>query len=266
MDLVARGLNAAANAVFNRYLIETAHAEDLDALVALPLFLSLRAAIRAKVTAERLVRSQTGDADEIETLARRYFRLAVELIEPSAPAFVCIGGLSGTGKSMLARALAPELMPAPGAVVLRSDIERKRMFGLPEAKRLGAEAYTREVTARVYTQLVEKAGRVARAGHSVVVDAVFARPEERAAMAQAAHASNTACQGLFLSAGVDTRAARVGMRHADASDADESVVREQESYQLGELDWTIIDASGTPADTLALACDALRPALPRTPD
>src|SRR5438552_4101898 len=62
MDLVERGLEPIANLVLNRYLTESRRIEDLDALAALPLFLSLRAAIRAKVTAAKLHMSGTDRA------------------------------------------------------------------------------------------------------------------------------------------------------------------------------------------------------------
>ena len=134
MDLIERGLKPAANIVLNRYLSETRRAEDLDALAALPLFLSLRAAIRAKVAAER--RAQGAERAVIAQSARAYFALAGRLLAPPPPRLLAVGGLSGTGKSLLARALAAEILPEPGAVVLRSDVERKALFGLAETDRL----------------------------------------------------------------------------------------------------------------------------------
>ena len=86
-----------------------------------------------------------------------------------------MGGLSGSGKSALARALAPSLPPSPGAVVLRSDVERKAMFGVAETERLPAAAYSEDTTKRVYAALADKARRVIGAGHTAIVDAVFAR-------------------------------------------------------------------------------------------
>ena len=162
--------------MLNRYLNETRRAADLDALAALPLFLSLRAAIRAKVTAAR--RAQP------EQSARDYFTLAGKLLAPPAPRLVAVGGLSGTGKSLLARALAAEILPAPGAVVLRSDVERKVLFGIAEADRLPQAAYAPDVTTQVYAVLADKARRVIAAGHSAIVDAVFAQRNERAAIAK----------------------------------------------------------------------------------
>ena len=205
MDLVERRLTDAANVVLNRYLTETRRDENLDALAALPLFMSLRAAIRAKVTAAR--RDQAGDKqDEIANAARAYFTLACELIAPPAATLVAVGGLSGTGKSVLARRLAPHVLPVPGAVWLRSDVERKALFGVGETERLPAEAYTAEAGARVYASLNAKAKRIIAAGHSAVIDAVFARPDERAAAA----AISDRFHGLFLTADLATRVARVG--------------------------------------------------------
>jgi aminoglycoside phosphotransferase family enzyme/predicted kinase len=257
MDLVERGRSAAANVVLNRYLAETRRAEDLDALAALPLFLSMRAAIRAKVTAARGAGAAESDRPALFRAARTYFDLACWLIDPPPPRLVAVGGLSGTGKSVLARALAPELPPAPGAVVLRSDVERKARFGIGETERLPEAAYAPDVTAEVYAALLDKARRVIAAGQSAIVDAMYARPHERAAIAGA----GTPFRGLFLTADLRTRLARVSGRSADASDADAAVARVQEDYDLGDFDspgWTRVDASGTPEETLARAKTALR--------
>ena len=74
MDLVERKLPQAANIVLNRYLAETHRNEDLDALTALPFFLSMRAAIRAKVTAARLERAEAAERENIANSAQRLFR------------------------------------------------------------------------------------------------------------------------------------------------------------------------------------------------
>jgi uncharacterized protein len=257
MDLLERGLAPAANIVLNRYLTETRRAEDIDALAALPFFLSMRAAIRAKVMAARLERAAEADRPPIARAARAYFDFAMRAIAPPVPAFVAVGGLSGTGKSVLARMLAPALEPMPGAVIVRSDVERKALFGLSETEKLPSSAYTGEVNARIYATLAEKARRIVAAGHSVMVDAVFAKPEERAAIAEAAQSARLPLQSLFLTADTATRLHRVGRRVRDASDADVAVAQSQERYDLGRLEWTTVDASGMPEATLARAKAAL---------
>jgi len=257
MDLVERRLKQAANIVLSHYLAEARRDSDLDALVALPLFMSLRAAIRAKVTAARLENANAAERPAITRSAVAYFRIACELIAPPAPVLVAVGGLSGTGKSVLARDLAAELPPAPGAVLLRSDLERKAMFGVAETERLPADAYTVQATRKVYQALAAKAQRVIAAGHSAIVDAVFSRAEERDAIEAVAASAKIPFRGLFLTAGLATRLQRVGARRGDASDADAEVARRQERYEVGSLDWSKIDASGTPEDTLAHARAAL---------
>ncbi len=257
MDLLERGLPQAANIVLNRYLIEARREENLDALTTLPFFLALRAAIRAKVAVPRMARTPTPERAEIAREARAYFDFALRAIAPPKARCVAVGGLSGTGKSRLARMLAPDLAPMPGAVVVRSDVERKALFGVGETEKLPAEAYGGEVTARVYTILAGKAQRVLAAGHSVVVDAVFAQAHERAALADMASSAKVRFKGLFLTADLATRIARVGARANDASDADAAVARAQERYDLGTLDWTAVDASATPEATLAKARTAL---------
>jgi uncharacterized protein len=257
MDLCERGRPGAANIVLNRYLAETRRAEDLDGLAALPLFLSLRAAIRAKVTAARIERADAHERAEIERSARAYFAFAQRAITPSEPKFVAVGGLSGTGKTRLARALAPCIAPMPGAVIVRSDVERKGLFGIAETDKLPEAAYAPEVSKRVYAALSEKARRILAAKHSAIVDAVFAQPRERGALAEAAKAINVRLVGLFLTASAEIRLARVGTRLHDASDAEDAVARAQERYDLGPIDWTQIDASGTVEETLVRAQAAL---------
>ena len=174
------------------------------------------------------------------------------------PTLMAVGGLSGTGKSVLARALAPEIGPAPGAVVLRSDVERKALLGKGENDKLPAEDYAPAVSARVYATIADKARRAVAAGHSAIVDAVFAKPQERAIMGQSAAALGVRFRGLFLDADLATRRARVDARSGDASDADATLARRQESYELGPIDWQRVDASGALEVTLSRAWAAMR--------
>src|SRR5206468_1226082 len=89
---------------------------------------------------------------------------ACRFIAPAEPMLVAVGGLSGTGKSVLARALAADLAPPPGAVILRSDLERKALFEKAETEKLAEDAYAAPVTARVFATLADQA--IARAQES----------------------------------------------------------------------------------------------------
>jgi aminoglycoside phosphotransferase family enzyme/predicted kinase len=255
MDLLRHDQPLAANAVLNQYLI-TAPVETLDSLAALPLFMSIRAAIRAQVTLARLKRPDA-DRDGILDEARRYFDLARALIHPPAPRLIVVGGLSGTGKSVLARALAPAVAPQPGAVVLRSDVIRKQLFQVGHTDRLPPSTYRPDVTARVYEVLMQRSRQVLAQGHSVIVDAVFARESERDEPAALARACGVSLDGLFLVADLATRQARIGRRQGDASDATQEVAAQQEHYNIGHVGWATIDASGTPAQTLQSCRDAI---------
>jgi aminoglycoside phosphotransferase family enzyme/predicted kinase len=253
MDLVERKLSRAANIVLNRYLAEAKRDDDFDGLAALPFFMSMRAAIRAKVTAAKGEHAEEKDKAAIEQSARDYFALAARLIMPPQPMLIAVGGLSGTGKSVLARMLAADIPPMPGAIVLRSDIVRKELFDYAETERLPEHAYTAAVTEKVYATLGARAARVLRAGHSAIIDAVFAKGDEREDAAKVATDAGVPFRGLFLTADLETRVARVGSRVGDASDADTEVARKQAGYDLGALDWSEVDASGTPHQTLARA-------------
>jgi uncharacterized protein len=250
MDLIRYGRQAAANALLNRYLALTG-SENIDALGALPLFLSLRSAIRARVLLARLGRNSRDDNEAMQS-ARAYFELACRTIAPKAPVLIAVGGLSGTGKSLLARTLAPSVLPQPGAVVLRSDVLRKQLFKVNEADRLPENAYRPEITEQIYEILVQRAAHVLSQGHSAVVDAMFAREAERNAIRDAACRLNVRFAGLFLVAELATRQSRVGHRQRDASDATPEIAGLQEKYDVGKIDWAVIDASGTSERTLQL--------------
>jgi uncharacterized protein len=108
--------------------------------------------------------------------------------------------------------LAPLLTPSPGALVFRSDVERKALYGVTEYERLSPEACRREISQTVYGIVIDRAARVARAGHSAIIDAVFATAEERAALETAVAGARVEFCGLFLFTDLTTRLQRVGAR------------------------------------------------------
>ena len=253
MDLDQRGLRPLANVALNRYLDAAARAGlgGPEWLAALPLFLSLRAAVRAKVTAPAVAAQQDpAEAEALRREAMAYLAAAERYLAPPPARLVAVGGLSGSGKSTLARALAPDLGATPGAVVLRSDQLRKRLAGLDETQRLPREAYAAASSEEVYSEMIRLAGVILAAGHAVVVDAVSARPEQRAAFRALAGSHGARFDGLWLDAPAETLKARVDARMADASDADADVVERQLHYDLGDIDWSRLSAGGRPDELL----------------
>jgi len=253
MDLDARGDRNAANAVFNAYTAFEPIGGEIEGLACLPLFLACRAGVRAVVAMARSEQLEAEAQAELKAEIHRNALLARSYLAPPAPVLIAVGGLSGTGKSTLAALVSPHIGSAPGALHIRSDVERKRLFGVPETQRLDRQHYRIGTAQRVYSIVEDKARRALAAGHAVIVDAVFAKPDERATVEAIARDIGCAFVGLWLTAPPDTLIARVEARRGDASDADRRVVREQLDYDLGEITWCEVDASQTPEHSLAEA-------------
>ena len=259
MDLWRRGLGALANHCLNQYVAQLAPDSAqacIEGLSLLPLFLSCRAGIRAFVMA-RTSLSQP-DNTQMITEAHNFFTLAQSFLRPAPPQLLAVSGFSGSGKSVLARALAPAIGAPPGALILRSDEIRKQLAGVPLLEHLPQSAYTPENSAKVYACILKRAQMALQARHSVIADAVYARDEERAAIEAVARAMGIPFQGLWLDAPPEILAGRVGARSGDASDATADIVRKQLEYDTGRIGWARIDAGGSPQATYANA----RPILP----
>ncbi|MBM3950401.1 MAG: hypothetical protein FJ311_03005 [Rhodospirillales bacterium] len=271
MDLDHLGRRTLAGQFLNRYLDATG---DEEGLAALPLFLSLRAAIRAHVGATAARAGEFPRASNKAPLpgraitnveqararleeSRRYLQEAFAYLAPDKPRLIAVGGLSGSGKSRLADALAPWLGTAPGARVVRTDVIRKQLAGVTLHDRLGPDGYTADMTARTYAEMTNRVETALRAGRSVVADALFAAPAERKRIASVAHICGVPFDGLWLSADPAIMERRVTERTANVSDATAEVLRRQMTYDLGEITWTRIDSGGTPEETLAQASTAL---------
>ena len=235
MDLCERDLRRLANRLLNDWLwriAELPQASHEEALALLPHFLSRRAAVRAFVESSSAALGGRASGD-----ARAYQRLALGFLQPGPPRLLAIGGLSGSGKTTRALEIAPEIGRSPGAVVVRSDVERKRRAGVVLEDRMPAGSYTSESSATVYAAFLARAERVLRAGHSVVLDAVFAHPDERAAAEALAAKVGVPFEGIWLDVPKEVAQARVAARKADASDATPAVVERQFGYDLGEIRW-----------------------------
>jgi uncharacterized protein len=245
MDLDRRLNRASANRVMNRMI---ARSGDVDLLRGLPVFLSMRAMVRAHVQA----RSGQGDT------ARDYLAAALDYLVPRAPSVIAIGGLPGTGKSTLARALAPGLGVAPGAVVLRSDEIRKRQFGVVPEQSLPKDAYGPEANLAVFDAILAATATATGAGHTVIADATFLDPSYRARLAAVASASGVPFHGFWLHAPLATLEARVADRQGDASDASVAVLQAAARDDPGAGDWLPVPSENAEA-ALRIISRALHP-------
>ena len=235
MDLCHRGMRPLANRLMNEWLWrvgELSAASHEEALALLPMFLARRACIRAYVDS-----SITAVSGADNTPAREYQRSALAFLEPAPPKLMAVGGLSGSGKTTHALKIAPQIGRVPGAVVVRSDVERKHRAGIALEEKMPPGSYTPAASAEVYAAMLDRAERILRAGHSVVLDAVFAKPEERAAAEALAAKVGVPFEGTWLDIPKEEAKARVAARKGDASDATPAVVERQFGYDLGEIGW-----------------------------
>jgi uncharacterized protein len=239
MDLWRRGFRREANLTMNRWLLRTA---DVEGLALLPFCMSLRAAIRAQVE------GLAGDAAAAAALLAQ----ALEFLAPRPALLVGVGG-----KTRLARALAPELGPPPGAALLRSDELRKLLLGAEPEARLDPEGYRDDVGRRTYARMRALARRALDAGHAAICDAAHNWSWGRRATERVAEQAGAPFRGFWLEAPVEALAARADARRGDASDATGRIVRQQVKAGAGEIAWRRLDASGLPEATLERARAAL---------
>ena len=245
MDLLARGEQRLANRAFNAWVNErdtSLWPEVIASLSLLPLYLAMRAEIRAKVEARR-----PGGAEA----ARHYLQHAADFATEGRPHLITIGGFSGTGKSTLAKALAWRMGGAFGALHLRTDEIRKRLAGVRMTEALPPSSYTAAASDRVYDTMIDLARMALSAGVPVIVDAVFSKEAERQAVERIAGELGVPFDGIWLEAPRAVLEARLRGRKGDASDADVAVLEAQLAYQLGEMRWARMDVSGDPTQVEA---------------
>jgi uncharacterized protein len=246
MDLEEAGTPGLAGRLLNQYL---EHTGDFGALEVLDLYKVYRAMVRAKVLAIRLDQADLTAAERATQRCdcARYLALAASYTHTRRPRLLIACGLSGSGKSTLARGLG-ESLPM---IHLRSDVERKRLFGLPGETRSdtgrGAGIYFPQATAWTYLRLQHLAGAILACGYDVVVDATFLTRARRATFQDLAHRCGGAFAIIALMAPLGLLRTRVAQRLAaggDASEASVAVLEHQravwERLSLAERRSTII--------------------------
>ncbi|TPJ54750.1 bifunctional aminoglycoside phosphotransferase/ATP-binding protein [Mesorhizobium sp. B2-6-4] len=247
MDLWHRGFPQLANLVMNRYLDET---DDEDGFILLPFFMAVRAAVRAHVTATQVEEGSAG-SNKLTAEARSYFDLAQALLQKTPPRLVAIGGLSGSGKTTIAEALAAHIGAPPGARIVESDRIRKAMYGVPAETRLPDRAYRLEVSNHVYSEMAWRAGLILSQGGSVIADAVFDRYTDRKRIEKAARSRAIRFFGFWLEADPLVLLQRVGERKGGPSDATMDILSRQLQRNATASSWQKINADRKLADTVA---------------
>jgi len=211
MDLIDHGRPDLAGGFLDAWLSASG---DYEALTVLGFYAVYRALVRAKVAA--LSGRPASD----------YLALAETLATPPTPALLLTHGLSGSGKSTASAALL--WRQRSGRLIrLRSDVERKRLFGLVPLARSDGSIYTPEATAATYGRLRTLAGEALAAGFSVIVDAAFLRRAERSDFRALAATRGLRCVILACEAPVDELRRRLRQRQNDASEATVEVLEQQ---------------------------------------
>ena len=253
MDLDFRNRRDAACRVLDAWLDEAARREGeglREGLAVLPLMLSVRAVVRAHVEAN-------SGHDEG---GRAYLAAALRHLHPEPPRLFAVGGMSGTGKTTLARAVAPQLGASPGAVVLRSDEVRKRLSGVAPTDRLPPGAYAPGMSDRVHAALFAEATSLLAAGRSVILDATFLDPEHRGAAADLADRLGLPFAAVWLEGTPEVLKTRLAGRSGDASDADVQTLEQQAKRDAGSVAWprlrAELDATPAALDVFARASGA----------
>ncbi len=261
MDLAERGRADYGHRLLNRYLEAQG---DYRGLPLLAFYTVYRALVRAKVAAIRA--SQENPADRLAELANcdQYLDCAVRAALPGKPRLLLMHGLAGSGKSWLAQ----QLLERVGALRIRSDVERKRLCGLPALARsdsaVGDGIYDAAATTATYDRLVELAGHILAAGYPVLVDAANLKVWQRTAFRDLAAARGVPFVIVACAAPEAVLQSRLASRQAaggDASEADQAVLafqmRAREAITPDEEACTLrIDTSGPfPEDLPAALLD-----------
>ena len=249
VDMESKGQRRLASILFNHYMALSA---DWEGIPVLPLFLSCRAAVNAYVFAQRS--SEIKDRHEASLMANRAYEqliISKRFLDRPKPVLIACGGLSGSGKSRIARETAPFIGNPPGAVILRDDVLRKNFLKAGLDQYLDPSKYTPELEKKVFELLCEECAKLLKAGQSVVADALFQNEDQRKTIENLAQQMNVDFQGLWVDAPLEIRIKRVASRKRNPSDVKKpEELRQQLDVDVGKISWSKIDTSGDRMATL----------------
>ncbi|WP_299873116.1 bifunctional aminoglycoside phosphotransferase/ATP-binding protein [uncultured Cocleimonas sp.] len=226
MDLQDRKQDHLAYRFLNAYLEITG---DYEGLSILPFYLSYRAMVRAKVDALRI--QQITDDSKNTALAEfdSYIALALRYAKERSPALIIMRGLSASGKSTVSQ----QILENTGAIRIRSDVERKRMFDVSldvtakTSNGVNEGIYTSESSEQTYEKLLELASIIINAGNTVFVDAAFLKQQQREPFKKLAKSRGVSFVIVEVTASHDVLRERIIARKNDVSDADLAVLEHQ---------------------------------------
>jgi aminoglycoside phosphotransferase family enzyme/predicted kinase len=255
MDLQDRRQPRLARRFLNQYI---EHTGDYAGLHVLPFYLTYRALVRAKVNA---ILAGEPDVDPRTAATAKkdchdYLNLAKGHAETDTPQLIITHGMSASGKSTV----SGSLMEYMDAIRIRSDVERKRIYGLAPETDAHTDArrgiYTKEATQKTYKRLHELAGWILDAGYSVIVDAAFLDIDQRQPFQELAASRQIPFRILDCIASPDTLRQRIIDRPKSVSDADSAILEYQlRNYQPltdAEKPFTIEIDMESPLDETAI--------------
>jgi aminoglycoside phosphotransferase family enzyme/adenylate kinase family enzyme len=226
MDLEDHKQPELAQRYLNRYLELTG---DYQGCSVLRFYLVYRAMVRAKVDAIRVHQTSISEqeSDEANKEFYSYLQLALTYTKPDTPFIIITRGMSASGKSTLTQVLLEKI----GAIRIRSDIERKRLFNIKPGQDSHANTeqgiYTTEATKKTYFKLLELAGSIIDAGSPVIIDATFSTFKQRKLFKELAAKKHVRYIILEFVAENETLKQRIRDRKNDVSDADLNILENQ---------------------------------------
>ena len=224
MDLDARGKQDFGNVFLNTYAETTG---DWEGLQVLPLYLSRQAYVRAKVTSFLLddPAIPQNDKDEAQKSASDYYTLAWKYTQNKQGKLILMSGLSGSGKSTVAKNLAQEI----NAIHIRSDAVRKHLAGISIKEKGDNSIYSPEMTIKTYNRLLELGKLLTNSGFTVILDAKYDKVSLRQPVIEFATQNNVDLEILYCDAPLEILSDRIAQRTGDISDATPDLLKQQKA-------------------------------------
>lgn len=224
MDLDARGRRDFSNIFLNTYLEQTG---DWEGVQVLPFYLCRQAYVRAKVTSMLLDDPAVSETEKqtAKQTAADYYRLAWEYTKLSTGKLILMCGLSGSGKTTVAKQLAKRI----NAIHIRSDAARKHLAGIPLTERGGDGLYTPQMNQKTYDRILTFGKLLTAQGFSVILDAKYDLRQWREPFLDYTQSNHIDCKIIYCTAPIEILRDRISHRSKDISDATPDLLLQQQT-------------------------------------